>query len=684
MKKQLIYTMALLLTGATAIAQIDRSVMPKSGPSPEINLENPYTFKLKNGMKVLVVEDSKLPQITYSLTIDNPPVYEGDKVGVQSLTGALMGKGTQKLDKDTFNEQVEFMGARVSVGANGGFGFGLAKYKEDILELMSQAALMPKFTQEELDFEKDQLIQGIKAGENSAEAIAGTVRDALVYGKNHPAGEFSTEKSINSVTLEDINNYYKNNFLPNNAYFVVSGDIKKNDAEKLVNKYFKDWKKGTVPTFTYPAVNDVSGIQIDFIDVPNAVQTELAVINTSELKMTDKDYYAALVANYIYGGGFGSYLNMNLREANGYTYGAGSSLGAGRNYKSTFRSVTKVRNEVTDSAVVNTLKEMKRIRTEPVDEVILANAKAKFLGSFIMQSEDKEVVARRAINVETNGLDKDFYKNYISNINKVTKEDVQKVANKYFKIDNSRIVLVGKASDIQKNIENIEYNGKMIPVNYFDKYANPIDRPEIVSLPAGVDNKSVLASYIEAIGGADKVKAIKSVMISGTMQSPQGELNMTEKKMMGDMWKQEMGMGGNIMVTQIYNDGKGTANGQDAGEATEVMKNESLFFPELYAVDQAMVKGMEEFEGQKVYTVVYGESDKKFYYNVENGLLVGRDSELKMGPQSYPVSIVYSDYKAVDGVMFPHSVTQKIMGQEVPLKVNEIKVNEGVTAADFE
>ncbi|MBF4985067.1 insulinase family protein, partial [Nonlabens mediterrranea] len=299
----------------------------------------------------------------------------------------------------------------------------------------------------------------------------------------------------------------------------------------------------------------------NLIDVPNAVQTELAVMSLSDLKMSDPDYYAVLVTNYVFGGSFGSYLNINLREKNGYTYGARSSIGAGRNYKSTFRATAKVRNEVTDSAVVETFKELNRIRDEYVEDEMLSNAKAKFLGNFIMQSEDKSVVASRSINIEKNDLDKDFYKNFIANINKVTKEDVKRVANKYLSPDKIRIVLVGKAGDILEPLEKMTLNGQPVPIKFYDKNANETERPSTIEIPAGLTAQTVLDNYIKAIGGKDAVMKINDISQFSAFTSPMGEVIMDTKSQKGDNWVMVMKMGGRELNKQVYKDGKGTVSG---------------------------------------------------------------------------------------------------------------------------
>ncbi|RCT53510.1 pitrilysin family protein [Winogradskyella sp. KYW1333] len=688
MKKYIIFTLLAVFMGATVTAQVDRTKIPESGPMPEVNLGEAKEFKLKNGLTVLVVTDSKLPSLNWNLNLNNPPVYEGDKAGVQSLTSALMGKETQLTSKDDFSEKIDFLGASMNVSPNGGFGFCLSKYTDQVFSLFAEATLQPKFTQEELDFEKEQLIEGIKSGENSAAAIAGNVRSALLYGKNHAAGEIITEETVNNVTLEDVNNFYKERFKPSNGYILFSGDISEKQAKSLLKKYFGDWDKGSVETPEYPSFYDVPTTEINFVDVPNAVQTELAVMSVSPLKMTDEDYHAALVTNYILGGAFGSYLNMNLREANGYTYGARSSLGTGRYYNSSFRATTKVRNEVTDSAVVETLKEIKRIKTEPVDEEILANAKAKFLGSFILESEDKAVAARRALSIRTNKLPEDFYKNYIANIDKVTIEDVQRVANKYLSDDKARIVLVGKAADVLENVEKIEWNGKKLPVKYFDKEANPTDRPETIVLPEGLTAKSVLENYLSAVGVKDNLESITSVMTQYEATTPMGAVMQEEKRIDGKT-NQSIYVSGNKMMSMTMTQEGATANNQPlpANMTNDVKINAGLFMEiNLLNSDYAKLTGIEKVEDKDAYVVqVSGEViSYTLYYDVESGLKVKEVQTTSMGGQTQSQDAVLKDYKEYSGLKFPETRAATMMGQSVEFKLKEVKINEGVSDQDFD
>src|SRR5690554_7063990 len=249
MRKILLLVASVLLVG-TAEAQIKRP-QPQAGPMPTVHVQKPQEFTLKNGLQVLVVEDHKLPRVSYTLTIDVPPYVEGEKVGVSSLTSAMAGNGTTKTSKDQFNEEIDFLGANIRFWNSGASASGLSKYSDRILELMAEGALYPLFTQDEFKKEQDNAIEGLKNEDKSVSAIASRVENALLWGKNHPNGEFITEESLKSVTLEDVKKNYKDHFVPEKAYLIIVGDVNFKDVEKSVTKLFKDWKKAPMPKSDY-------------------------------------------------------------------------------------------------------------------------------------------------------------------------------------------------------------------------------------------------------------------------------------------------------------------------------------------------------------------------------------------------------------------------------------------------
>lgn len=682
MKKSILILSSLFLT---IIMQGQIIPQPKPGVAPTIKIGKPLTFELKNGLKVMVVENHKLPRVSFSLTLDNDPYTQGDKKGVAEMTSTLLGSGTTKISKSAFNEEVDFLGANVNFGSNGASASTLSKYSGRVLELMADGALNPNFTQAEFDKEKTKLIEGLKANEKSVSAVARRVVDVLTYGKNHPSGEYLSEATLKNVTLEDVKSNYNTYFVPSNAYLIIVGDVKFKETKNMVEKYFGSWKKATAPYVSYNDPKDVAQTQINFIDMPNAVQSEVAVVNISNLKMTDPDYFAVLIANQILGGDFNSYINMNLREAHGWTYGARSSIGGDKRI-SNFSASTQVRNAVTDSAVVEIMKEYKKIRTEKVTEDMLASVKAGYIGRFVMQIEKPQTVAGYALRIQTQGLPDDFYENYIKNISAVTADDVLRVANKYFLIDNSRIVIVGKASDVAPNLEKLK-----IPVFYFDKYGNPTAKPEFKKpVPAGVTAKSVIDNYIKAIGGEKAASAVKTIAMNGTTTIPQAPspLSFTSKIDAKGKLMVELAMGTMSLMKQVVNDKGGYVMQQGQrqnieGASLVEMKAAATPFEELsLSKKQGLtVESIESINGKDAYVVKNGKTT--LFYDVTSGLKLAESKVMEQGGKSITQTTSYGDYKTVKGIKIPFNIIQNV-GFELDIKMSDVKINEGVSDVDFQ
>lgn len=683
MKKILIIAISLFLT-LTMQAQ-DRP-QPKPGPAPSINIKKPVSFVLPNGLKVLVVEDHKLPRISYNLTIDNAPFAEGNKKGVDELTGTLIGNGSLKTPKNAYNEEIDFLGAEIKFYSSGAYASGLSKYSKRILELMAEGALSPNFTQDEFEKEKEKLIEGLKTQEKSVAVVAGRVENVLVYGKNHPGGEYLSEETINNVSLEDVKANYASYFVPEKAYLVIIGDVSFKEIKKSVENLFKSWKKAKAPKTTYPEPKNADKTQINFVDMPNAVQSEIALVNTVNLKLSDPDYFPVIVANQVLGGDFNSYLNMNLREVHGWTYGARSSIGTSKYSASKFKANSQVRNAVTDSAVVEFIKEIKRIRSEKVTDEELNNVKAGYVGKFVMQVEKPQTIARYALNIETEGLQADFYENYIKNIQTVTSDDVLRVMKKYVLEDNMRIIVTGKGSEVIPTLEKLK-----IPIFYFDKFGNPIDKPVVKKeVPTGVTAKSIFDNYIKAIGGEKAVSAVKTLAMNGSTTIPQAPspLTFTSKLDARGKMMVSLSMGGMNLMKQVVNEKTAYIEQQGQKKILEgadliEMKTSAAPFEELQLRKKTDLKvdGIEAVNGNDAYAIKDGTTT--YYYDVKSGLKVAESKVREQGAQSMTQITNFNDYKEVKGIKVPYNIIQNV-GFELDIKMSDIKINEGVSDTDFQ
>lgn len=682
MKTKITTIIALFLLSLGVTAQIDRTKQPKAGPAPKIHLGTPQTFKLKNGLNVMVVENHKLPRVTASLILDNGPIFEGEKAGVSSIFSGMMGNGTTSISKDVFNEEVDFLGASFNIGAQNASFNTLSKYFPRVLELMSDAIQNPLLPQEQFEKQQAQLIEGIKSGENSVASIASRVQNALVYGLNHPYGEFESETSASNITLEDVTSFYSNYFIPNNGYLIILGDVKFKEVKKLVTKNFSKWEKGTLPAYTIPAVKNVEKTEIDFVNMPNAVQSNVAVINSVELKMGHPDYFATRLANKIFGSGGESRLFLNLREDKGYTYGAGSRIGSNERTSTTFKSSASVRNMVTDSSVVEFIKEIKKFRTTQVSEEELKNAKAAYVGNFVMALERPSTAASNALNIVTKNLPEDFYETYLEKLNAVTVEDIQRVAQKYFSADNARIIIVGKAVDVLPNLEKLPYS-----INYYDKVANKTDKPELKKeVPAGVSKQTVINAYFNAIGGADKINALKSTLV--TYEAKMSSIIISKEKRTSTHYTNETSMDGNLMAKIIMSKDGVTMNSQPippnmASEMNYVLGTFMEFG--LLSNENSILTGIEAINGSDAYVITTKGKivSTSIFYDVKTGLKLKEAQIITMNGQTQNQEATYSDYKEFNGVLFPTIKIGNFGPQTATFKLTDVKLNEGVSEADF-
>lgn len=695
MKKFLIIaTIALLCYNAQAQLSIDRTKKPAPGPTPVITLKIPLIYKLPNGITVLIVEDHKLPRVTASFYIDAGPVTEGKKAGVMQLMGQMLNEGTKDMSKAAFDEAVDRMGANVSLSASGGNMSALTRYFSPAFELMGKAIKSPSLSMESFEKLKSQTLTGMKAEEKSTTAVSARVVNAFSYGKQHPLGEVKTEESVQNLTLADVKEAYQKYITPSRSYLTITGDIKPEAAKVLAQKVFGDFKGSGLTLPSLAAVSNPAKTEINVVDMPNAVQSEITVTNLVDLKMNNRDYFPVLLANQILGGGAESRLFNNLREKHSFTYGAYSGIEAGR-FQNLFTSTAAVRTAKTDSAVVEFIDEIEKLRTQKVSDEELTSAKALYNGSFALDLENPERTASFARNILINNLPEDFYKTYLQRINAVTKEDIQRVAHKYFNSSNTRVVVVGNASQMQEGLTKLKY-----PVKMYDKYANPVTTAAISSAAINVKAADVLNDYIKAIGGLDELKKVNSIFATMSMQMQGMDLQVQTKTMTPNLEAMTMVMGGNVVMKSSFNGTSGyqqqTGNKKDM--TPEEIKEKNLVTGLFEQMDylknpafKAEVKGTEKVNNSDAVKLLITYPDGKTkteYYDIASKLLVKREDSKTTNNMTVTTIQEYSDYRKAGAILYPYkqAVTISANGQQqvLEMKASDVKINEGVSATDFQ
>ena len=693
MKKYILIVAGVLLMQYThAQVTIDRTKQPAPGPAPVLTITDPVVYKMPNGITVLVVEDHRLPSISASFVIDAGPIAEGSKAGVVELMGSMLNEGTKIMPKAEYDEAVDKIGATVNLSSSGGYASALTRYFKNAFALMGQALQQPAFTQESFDKLKTQTITGLKSNGKSAKAIAARVDRALPYGKNHPSGEFETEETVQALTLQDIHDAYNKYITPSRSYLTIIGDIKPSEAKALATEVLGGWTGAKLTLPVLAEVPNPSTTKIDLVDVPNAVQSEIALVNLVDLKKNNPDYFPALLANYILGGGAESRLFMDLREKHGFTYGAYSSLGSGR-FQSTFTASASVRNAKTDSAVNEFLAQIKHIRTDKVTDEELSNAKALYNGSFALGLEDPARMATFASNILINNLPADFYKTYLQRVNAVTADDILRVAQKYINYDNTRIIVVGSAAQIIDGLKKTGYH-----INLYDKYANPVTAAAAQAVP-DVKPADIIKAYIDATGGMPELKKITSYDATMTVAVQGMNLNAEEKKLAPNKDVLSVSMSGNVVMKQAFDGDKGyqMQMGNKKDMSADDIAQKKVFTSLTEQLDyltnpafKLVLKGVQKINGSDAYQVEVTDPTGKTsteYYDVASKLLVKNESTTLSNGTSVAVTSELSDYRKVGNVMYPYkiTITQSAGGQDqtFAMTVTNIKVNTGVTGDDF-
>jgi len=675
----------LLLCGAVT-AQVDRSIMPEAGPAPKIELGETQSFTLENGLKVFVVENHKLPKVSFSLQFDIDPIAEGDKAGAAQMAGDLLSKGTSNRTKEELNFEVDFMGASFFTSAGSIFGSALKKHQDKLLDIMSDVLKNSDFKAEELEKLRTQYISGKQTEKDDPDAIASNVQAVLLFGKTHPYGELTTEETLNNIQLADVKTYYTTYIKPNVAYMAVVGDIDLEEAKALITTYFGDWEMGEVPTHTYEMPIAPKTMKVVLVNKPGAVQSVVSVVNTIQLQPGSPEDIKANITNGILGGGFVSKLNLNLREAHAYTYGARSSISSNE-LVGEFVASAKVRNEVTDSALVEMLKELNNMRSGNITADELETTKKYRAGTFAIALENAQTKARFAINIEKYGLEKDYYANYLKNVAAVSLEDVKGISQKYITPANGYIVVVGNKDEILEKVKAFAPGGKVI---LMDANGDLATENTLKAAPAGMDAKAVINKYITAVGGTKNWSKLKGVKTEMTTSMQGMALTITTIATDDNKSAMEIAMNGNVMQKIVFDGEKGAVI--QGGQATpfEDDKNketaiETTMFPEadyLKGDYKLELKGIDNQNDEEVYVVniTKPSSDVMInYYSVGSGFLI-LSQEAKDGGMA---EVLYSDYKAVNKIKVPHKILRNMGAQKMEMNVEKVVLNPKIVEGTF-
>jgi zinc protease len=445
---------AVALAALPLQAAIDRTQKPAADPAPAASFPDYVERTLSNGLKVFVIEDDRKPTITLRLVIRSGSVNDGTKTGLASLTATLIPRGTTSRDAATFAQQTDFIGARLEAMAGPDsisvVTAGLTKYTPQLLDYFSDAILHPAFAEDQYTRVQRQTLSQLAAQKQEPSALSDKISGKVLFG-THPYGAYRTPETVKALTREDLVAFHKAHFLPNNASLAIVGDVKADAILPLIEKALGSWERGVVPKLDLPPIPEAKGVTVHLVDRPGSVQSNIVIQHLGP-KRSDPDLPELNVLNATLGGGFSGRLFQNLREQHGWTYGAYSAFDF-RKLSGGFEATAETRNEVTAPAIEETLKEITRLRDQPVPDSELELQRQYNVGNYLLSLENASRTATRVQDIDLYGLPPDFYKHYARRMSEVTPEVTQALAKKYLLPEKASIVVVGEAKEIKASLE---------------------------------------------------------------------------------------------------------------------------------------------------------------------------------------------------------------------------------------
>jgi zinc protease len=461
----------------------------KTAPAPlapiSFNLAKPFETTLPNGLKVVIFENKRLPLVNFRLAFKSGAVNDPAELpGITEALAKMLNEGTKIRTSKQIAEEVEKIGGALNASASADntiiAASALAVYAPEILNLMADVVLGPSFPEKELGIYRENTKEELKLQRAQADFLAGERTAKILFGE-HPYSVVSTTPAVlDAVTGEKLAGFHRRAFIPNNAVFIAVGDVDSENLLKEITALFGDWQKGELNGSDFPAPPARAAKTLTIVNRPNSSQANIVLGNIA-IKRTDPDHFALMVMNMVLGGGASSRLFMNLREEKGYTYGAYSTVDA-RRLTGVFEATAEVRTAVAGDSLKEFFHELERIRTEPVPENEINDAKNYIAGSFPLRVETQEGLTNQIVSQQVFGLPEDYLQTYRDKINAVTAADVQRVAQKYIQPDKLAIVIVGDAGQLleqvkpyaqdAENIEIYDAEGNLKNMNDFVVDAN--------------------------------------------------------------------------------------------------------------------------------------------------------------------------------------------------------------------
>lgn len=501
-----------------------------------------FETTLPNGLRVVIFDDERLPLVSFRLAFLSGDAHDPkEHNGLTSAMVSMLTEGTETYSSRELAEKVERLGASLGVSSSDDFTIvsasALSMYSADVLDLMAEVVFKPTFPEEELDLFRRNTVENLKFQRSQPNFLANEQTSRILYG-SHPYATIAPKAAdVEKMDREELAKLHSIRMIPNNAILIVVGDVDRDELLSKLEQHFGDWPQGQAPTADDPALPKRTERTITIVDRPGSAQSNIVLANPG-IKRTHPDYFSLLVMNQVLGAGASSRVFMNLREEKGYTYGAYTRMDMKR-LAGDIEATAEVRTPVTGDSLKEFFYELNRIRDERVPDEELKDAKNYLTGVFPLRAETQEGMTGLILNQQLYGLPSDYLQTYRDNVNAVTSDDVQRVANEHLYPDTLAIVIVGDAGEIlpqvreyaskieifdtdgnEKNVADYESDASELTANLAGTWELSLDfqgQPVPVTLTIEQEGESLSGKLVTMLGeGEIKSGSVEGIKFSAT------------------------------------------------------------------------------------------------------------------------------------------------------------------------
>jgi zinc protease len=653
--------------------------MPPVGAPRPFHFPSAETQTLGNGLRVFVVTDHSEPAVAVRLvilsagTIHDPPGMPG----VANMTADMLTQGTTTRSAQQFAQAIDFVGGHIDAAAGDDASYAtldVVSRDTDLgMDLLSDAVLHPAFAGDELDRQRQQALSSLRVEYSDPGFLASSAFSRVVFGASPYGmpGE-GTPETVGKITSADLVKFHDANYAPNDALLAFAGDITSAEAFALAQKYFGSWPKKELPEEELAAPQPVSGLHFIVVDKPDAVQTQIRVGKLG-IRRNDPDYVPLLVTNRIFGGGFNSRLNTEVRVKKGLTYGASSSFDTNR-FAGAFVAGTFTRTEKTVEATQLVVNLIAKMSTGDISPDELKFAQDYLSGVFPIQSETAEEVASHVLTVAEYGLPPNYNDTFQKQIRDVSESDVNRMAKQYFDAHDLDVVLVGNAAKFLDGLKAAFPDAKWdeILFSQFDLLAPDLRQPntEANASPESLARGHEILMEAAKAAGGDALRSVTGIEFVEKLNafSPQGVMAISAKWQVEYPDKVHAELTLPMATILQITDGKSAwiQSPQGVSDATaflgdfergiQLFGGWGLYQQALAGTAKAEYMGQEQIDGMQADAVDWFApfGTIKLYFDSSSHYLIAAKFKASMGPQQKADEDEHwSDFRNVEGRVFP-------------------------------